>query len=132
MGGIHSGCFVGCGVIFSLDVGLGPFVTFVLPYGRVGSGVQNLGTGLAGVTAVTFNGVPTTTFNAASDTEQTLAADEVIDMHCVPANLYPEPVAKRRGRALGRELPTRTARTCHSSERATLEATPFRLHLLLS
>src|SRR5579863_6787762 len=40
----------------------------VLPYGRVGSGVQILGTGLTGATAVTSNGIPATTFNVASDT----------------------------------------------------------------
>jgi len=56
------------GTVFSFDVGLGPFIAFVLPYGRVGSGVQILGQGLTGTTAVTFNGVPATTFNVASDT----------------------------------------------------------------
>jgi uncharacterized repeat protein (TIGR03803 family) len=57
-GGSSSHCPGGCGTVFSLDVGLGPFVTFVAPYGKVGSGAQILGTGLRGTTAVTFNGVP--------------------------------------------------------------------------
>jgi len=58
----------GCGTVFSLDMGLGPFITFVLPFGRVGSGVQILGTGLTGATAITFNGVLASTFNVSSDT----------------------------------------------------------------
>jgi len=58
----------GCGTVFSLDMGLGPCVKFVLPFGQVGSGVQILGQGLTGATAITFNGVPATTFNVASDT----------------------------------------------------------------
>jgi hypothetical protein len=49
----------------------------------------------------------------------------------VRANLRPEPLAERRRGALGRKLPTRTARPCHSAERATSEATPLRLPLLL-
>jgi len=57
----------GDGTIFSLDMGFGPFVTFVRRFGRVGSGVQILGTGLTGATAITFNGVPATTFSVFSD-----------------------------------------------------------------
>jgi len=67
-GGTSANCLGGCGTVFSLDMGLAPFITFVLPNGRVGSGVQILGQGLTGTTAVTFNGVPATTFNVSSDT----------------------------------------------------------------
>jgi hypothetical protein len=35
---------VGCGTVFGLDLGLGPFVTFVVPSGKVGSVIQILGT----------------------------------------------------------------------------------------
>ena len=48
---------VGCGTVFSLDLGLGPFVKFVVPNGKVGSVIQILATGLTGTTAVTFTGV---------------------------------------------------------------------------
>jgi len=61
-------CSSGCGTVFSFDMGLGPFITFVRRYGRVGSGVQILGQGLTGTTSVTFNGIPATQFNVASDT----------------------------------------------------------------
>jgi uncharacterized repeat protein (TIGR03803 family) len=71
-GGTSANCGVGdnsgCGTIFSLDMGLGPFVTFVNKFGRIGSGVQILGQGLTGTTAITFNGVPATSFTVASDT----------------------------------------------------------------
>jgi len=36
--------------VFSFDVGLGPFVTFVVRYGKVGSLAEILGTGLTGAT----------------------------------------------------------------------------------
>jgi uncharacterized repeat protein (TIGR03803 family) len=61
----------GTGTIFSLDMGLGPFITFVLPTGRVGQTAQILGQGLTGTTSVTFNGVPATSFNVATDTFMT-------------------------------------------------------------
>jgi uncharacterized repeat protein (TIGR03803 family) len=48
----------GCGTIFSLDVGLGPFVAFVRPYGKVGQTDGILGQGFEGVSEVSFNGVP--------------------------------------------------------------------------
>src|SRR6266481_5046049 len=41
---------IGCGTMFSLDLGLGPFVTFVAPSGKVGSVIQILGTDLTGAT----------------------------------------------------------------------------------
>jgi uncharacterized repeat protein (TIGR03803 family) len=57
----------GCGTTFTLDVGLGPFVTFVRGYGNVGQGAVILGQGLIGTAGVTFNGVPAS-FHVISDT----------------------------------------------------------------
>ena len=51
-------CFTGCGTIFSLSVGLGPFVKAVPHNGQVGQVIRILGTDLTGATAVTFNGAP--------------------------------------------------------------------------
>jgi uncharacterized repeat protein (TIGR03803 family) len=48
----------GCGTVFSLSVGLGPFVEPVPGMGAVGAAVRILGTNLTGVTSVTFNGTP--------------------------------------------------------------------------
>jgi putative transposase len=45
------------------------------------------------------------------------------------ANLYPEPLAERRRRALSAKLPPRAARPRYCCERAAFEATCFRLHL---
>jgi len=59
------------GTIFSLDMKLGPFITFVRPTGKVGQTAQILGTGLTGSTSVTFNGVKADTFNVVSDTYMT-------------------------------------------------------------
>jgi uncharacterized repeat protein (TIGR03803 family) len=59
------------GAVFSLDVGLGPFITFVLPTGKVGKAAQILGQGLTGATSVTFNGVPASSFSVVSDTYMT-------------------------------------------------------------
>jgi uncharacterized repeat protein (TIGR03803 family) len=58
---------IGCGTVFSLDLGLRPFVTFVVPSGKVGV-IQILGTGLTGATAVSFNGVPASSFNVVRGT----------------------------------------------------------------
>ncbi len=58
----------GYGTLFSLDMGLGPFVTFVQHFGRSGQTVQIFGQGLTGATSVTFNGVPATSFKVAADT----------------------------------------------------------------
>ena len=52
-GGAH-----GDGTIFSLSVGLGPFVETQPTSTKVGAGVRVLGTNLTGVTSVTFNGTP--------------------------------------------------------------------------
>jgi uncharacterized repeat protein (TIGR03803 family) len=59
---------IGCGTVFSLDLGLAPFVKFVVPSGKVGSVIQILGTGLAGTTAVSFNGVPASSFTVVRGT----------------------------------------------------------------
>ena len=54
--------------VFSLDLGLGPFVAFVIPTGKVGQTAQILGQRLTGATSVTFNGIPATSFRVVSDT----------------------------------------------------------------
>ena len=58
-GGASDSCSFGCGTVFSLDVGLGPFVETVPTSGNVGQRVLILGTNLTGATRVTFNGAPT-------------------------------------------------------------------------
>jgi uncharacterized repeat protein (TIGR03803 family) len=62
-GGTHSD-----GFLYSVDMGLGPFVTFVHAQGKVGSTAEILGQGFTGATSVTFNGVPAASFAVASDT----------------------------------------------------------------
>jgi uncharacterized repeat protein (TIGR03803 family) len=54
--------------IYSLDTGLGSFITFALPSSKVGQTAQILGQGLTGTTSVTFNGVAATKFSVVSDT----------------------------------------------------------------
>lgn len=58
----------GCGTVFSLDVGLAPFIKTTTASGKVGSSVQILGQGLTGTTAATFNGIEATSFHVVSDT----------------------------------------------------------------
>jgi uncharacterized repeat protein (TIGR03803 family) len=48
------------GTVFSLDVGLGPFLEMLPAFGRVGRPVYILGTNLTGATAVSFNGTAAT------------------------------------------------------------------------
>jgi uncharacterized repeat protein (TIGR03803 family) len=48
------------GTVFSLSVGLGPFVETQTTAGKVGTAVNILGTDLTGATSVTFNGTPAT------------------------------------------------------------------------
>ena len=68
-GGIDMHCYPnGCGTVFSLSMGLGPFVELRLTAGKVGSRVIVLGNSLTGTTAVSFNGTPAT-FTVLSGTE---------------------------------------------------------------
>jgi uncharacterized repeat protein (TIGR03803 family) len=46
------------GAVYSLSVGLGPFVKALPTSGKVGTTILILGTNLSGATSVTFNGVP--------------------------------------------------------------------------
>jgi uncharacterized repeat protein (TIGR03803 family) len=66
-GGTGKLCF--CGVLYSLGMKLGPFVSFVGPLfeGKVGKTIEILGQGFTGATKVSFNGV-TATFTVVSDT----------------------------------------------------------------
>jgi uncharacterized repeat protein (TIGR03803 family) len=58
----------GCGVFYSWNAGLKPFVSLVFTSGRVGKTIQILGQGFTGTTGVSFNGVVATTFTVVSDT----------------------------------------------------------------
>lgn len=63
-----SGCpSPGCGVFFSLNLGLTPFVSLLYTSGKVGRTVEILGQGFTGTTAVSFNGT-SATFKVASNT----------------------------------------------------------------
>jgi uncharacterized repeat protein (TIGR03803 family) len=66
-GGSGKLCF--CGVLYSLGMKLGPFVSFVGPLfeGKVGKTIEILGQGFTGTTKVSFNGVAAT-FAVVSDT----------------------------------------------------------------
>jgi uncharacterized repeat protein (TIGR03803 family) len=55
-GGTSTDCTGGCGTLFSLSVGLGPFVETQTTSGKVGATIKILGTNLTGATSVTFNG----------------------------------------------------------------------------
>jgi uncharacterized repeat protein (TIGR03803 family) len=55
-GGTSTACSFGCGTVFSLSVGLGPFVETQRTSGMVGEVVKILGTDLTGATSVSFNG----------------------------------------------------------------------------
>jgi uncharacterized repeat protein (TIGR03803 family) len=60
----------GCGTVFSISVGLGPFVNTVPTSGKVGANIIILGNNLTGTTSVSFNG-KAATFIVVSDTEIT-------------------------------------------------------------
>ncbi len=66
-GGTSQGGANGDGSIFSLAVGLGPFVNLVWNSGKVGQTGGILGQGFTGTTDVSFNGTPAT-FTVVSDT----------------------------------------------------------------
>ncbi len=51
-------CYEGCGTVFRLSVGLGPFIETLPLAGKTGSTVKILGTDLTQTSSVTFNGVP--------------------------------------------------------------------------
>lgn len=70
-GASGQGGFYARGSVFSLNLGLGSFITFVRASGGVGQTAQILGQGLTGASSVTFNGVPATSFVVASDTYMT-------------------------------------------------------------
>jgi uncharacterized repeat protein (TIGR03803 family) len=57
-GGLDDSCSLGlgCGTVFSLSLGLGPFVETGPTFGKVGTAVRILGNDLTGATSVTFNG----------------------------------------------------------------------------
>ena len=57
----------GNGTVFSLSVGLGPFVETLPASGKVGTTIKILGSNLTGATSVTFNGTPAT-FTVSSST----------------------------------------------------------------
>lgn len=58
----------GSGMIFSLGVGLGPFIKTSPAFGAAGASVNILGNDLSGATGVTFNGTPAN-FTVVSDSE---------------------------------------------------------------
>ncbi len=70
-GATQAGGANGLGSVYTLNMGLGPFITFVRAQGKVGTKAQILGQGFTGATSVTFNGVPATSFNVARDTYMT-------------------------------------------------------------
>ena len=59
-GGASTNCSYGCGTVFSLALGLAPFVETLPTFGKVGQRVAILGNTLTGATSVTFNGTPAT------------------------------------------------------------------------
>jgi uncharacterized repeat protein (TIGR03803 family) len=59
------------GSVYSLNMGLGPFITFVQATGKVSQTAQILGQSLTSTTSVTFNGVPATSFKVRADTFMT-------------------------------------------------------------
>jgi uncharacterized repeat protein (TIGR03803 family) len=56
-----------CGVVYSLNIGAAPFVTFVASAAKVGGTAEILGQGFTGTTGVSFNGTAAS-FTVVSDT----------------------------------------------------------------
>jgi uncharacterized repeat protein (TIGR03803 family) len=69
-GANYQTCATCDGTVFSLSVGLGPFVKTLPTSGNIGSAVKILGNNLTGATSVTFNGVAAA-FTVASSSEIT-------------------------------------------------------------
>jgi uncharacterized repeat protein (TIGR03803 family) len=69
-GGANLGCINGgsCGEVFSLSLGLGPFVETNPTSGKVGRAITILGNNLSGATNVSFNGAAAT-FTVVSGSE---------------------------------------------------------------
>jgi len=61
-GGLFTGCAgdAGCGTVFTLSVGLSPFVEPQPTLAETGASIKVLGSHLTGATSVTFNGTPAT------------------------------------------------------------------------
>ena len=68
--GKYHRCTGVCGTVFSLSVGLGPFVEAQPSSGMVGAAVKILGTNLTGATSVSFNGTAAS-FTVVSSSEIT-------------------------------------------------------------
>src|SRR5436190_1814412 len=60
-GGTSTICELGCGVVYSLDVGLGPFVNLVTASGKEGAKIGILGQGFTSASVVKFGGTQATT-----------------------------------------------------------------------
>ena len=69
-GNTNNICPSGCGTVFKLGVGVGPFVAAQPTFGSFGTSVNILGTNLTGTTGVSFNGTAAT-FSVVSPTEIT-------------------------------------------------------------
>jgi uncharacterized repeat protein (TIGR03803 family) len=67
-GATNAGGTTNQGTLFDVSVGLGPFVELLPSYSKVGKTIGILGQGLAGTTAVSFNGTPAGSFKVVSDT----------------------------------------------------------------
>lgn len=66
-GDTEGGGTAGMGVLYSLDMGLGPFVSFLPPAAKESKTVEFLGQGFTGTSAVSFDHTPAT-FQVVSDT----------------------------------------------------------------
>ena len=66
-GTTNAGGYLDLGTVFSLDVGLGPFVKFVRAASKVGQVGGILGQGFTGTSNVSFNGI-SSNFTVAADT----------------------------------------------------------------
>ena len=67
-GNVALSCNAGnCGVVYSLNIGAAPFVTFVVSAAKVGGTAEILGQGFTGTTGVSFNGTAAS-FTVVSDT----------------------------------------------------------------